>query len=341
MMYKFTIPEKIKVGFQKRKDTYTGSLAYVVYTDTKGVLRKKRSWEGWRDTSISPKEFENVPTEGFVLNKKVGETRWGWNPRKAWVRVYDPRDFEFEISVANLLLILEECSSIKGKGLEGEFVYAWDRAELILLPVTSQEYQESLALKKASQKKVTKKDMKEGLCYLNKEGEEVMYLGRHPFWRWYDEEDGFVFKSEKKHIFAYITKNDDTWYVQKGFTNLVSKLSDEPSPLFAERFEEFKNSKYGSAPVKLIRSQEGHASFIEEGGKYYQVNVAHHGIFGSRELKRRISHNSIEMSSGNFVKYPCGPWSNRRIDIKPDSVFNLKIVNEAGAEIEVMEFYHG
>jgi hypothetical protein len=51
------------------------------------------------------------------------------------VRVYDPRNFEFEISVANLLYILEETSSLKGKGLEGEFVYAWEGKELVLLPV--------------------------------------------------------------------------------------------------------------------------------------------------------------------------------------------------------------
>jgi hypothetical protein len=37
--------------------------------------------------------------------------------------VYDPRGFEFEISIPNLLYILQECTSTKGKGLDGEFVY--------------------------------------------------------------------------------------------------------------------------------------------------------------------------------------------------------------------------
>jgi hypothetical protein len=35
-----------------------------------------------------------------------------------------PRGFEFEISIPNLLYILQECNSTKG--LDGEFVYAWD-----------------------------------------------------------------------------------------------------------------------------------------------------------------------------------------------------------------------
>ena len=34
------IPKVIKVGKQKRSDTYTGELAYVIYIDEKGKVRK-------------------------------------------------------------------------------------------------------------------------------------------------------------------------------------------------------------------------------------------------------------------------------------------------------------
>ena len=40
----------------------------------------------------------------------------------------------------NLLFILENTNSIKGKGLEGEFVYGWDGTELVLIPVDSPDY---------------------------------------------------------------------------------------------------------------------------------------------------------------------------------------------------------
>ena len=69
---KLNIPDKIKVGFQKRSDTYTGKLSYITYINKKGKLAKETSWEGWRDEKITPLEFDNVPTEGFVLNKKAG-----------------------------------------------------------------------------------------------------------------------------------------------------------------------------------------------------------------------------------------------------------------------------
>ncbi len=114
------IPEKIKVGYQNRQGTYTGKLAYVIYFDAKGVLRKEKSWKSWTDDKIESHELENTPTSGFVLNKKVGGYDTGWNHRQTYTRVYDPRGFEFEIVIPNLLYILENTSCIKGKGLEDE-----------------------------------------------------------------------------------------------------------------------------------------------------------------------------------------------------------------------------
>ena len=84
------IPKKIVVGFQNRKDTYTQKLAYVIYYDDSGKLRKQVSWEHWRDKSIPIKEFDNIPTKGFVLNKDI--KRYGWHSfssNKTYIRVYD------------------------------------------------------------------------------------------------------------------------------------------------------------------------------------------------------------------------------------------------------------
>ena len=45
------IPKKIKVGYQDRDDTYTGKLAYVIYYDEKGKLRKENSWQAGETTT--------------------------------------------------------------------------------------------------------------------------------------------------------------------------------------------------------------------------------------------------------------------------------------------------
>lgn len=180
-MDKLNIPKIIKVGYQNRGNTYTGKLAYVIYIDEKGKVRKETSWNTWRDDKIDPNDFDNEPTEGFVLNKSGGGTRecYSWNPRNEFIRVYDPRGFEFEISLANLLFILQECTSSKGKGLEGEFVYGWDGTSLVLIPTCCKEYKESLEFTALKSKKIPRKEMVEGNTYQTKSREKLVFLGRH------------------------------------------------------------------------------------------------------------------------------------------------------------------
>jgi len=155
-------------------------LAYIIYFDQKGVLRKEKSWQSWRDNKIPSQEFANEPTSGFVLNKKVGDYVSDWNHRQAYVRVYDPRNFECEITIENLLYILENASSIKGKGLEGEFVYGWDGKDLILIPVDSPDYIELSKLNnlRHEKKKFDGKNLILGATYKSNSNNELIYLGR-------------------------------------------------------------------------------------------------------------------------------------------------------------------
>lgn len=256
------IPDKCKVGFNPRTDTYSGKLAYVIAFDGK-KWRKEVSWEGWiynyitpeeyevkkradyearrnqqiqyfnniekimadhnsgikkqsdwwvkdyneklnkgleahlhsyslnsyekfhpslgritMDENLKPFEFDNVPTEGFVLNKRAGGYSSGWNHRQTYARVYDPRGFEFEINIENLLFILQECNSIKGKALEGEFVYSWSGKDLILLPTSSSDYTSSKKFTEAQKSKVSLKDLIVGHEYMNKQMENIVYVGR-------------------------------------------------------------------------------------------------------------------------------------------------------------------
>lgn len=184
---RLNIPSTLKVGYQKRSDTYSGKLAYVTYVNKKGDIAKQTSWDGWRDRSINPDDFENVPTEGFVLNRHAGGYKSGWNFRQSKCRVWDPRGFEIEITIENLLFILEECTSTKGKGLEGEFVYAWQGPELILLPTCCEDYRCSTELMN-KQEKITVKDLKVGASYKGKEYDNLIYIGKMDWYIWETKE---------------------------------------------------------------------------------------------------------------------------------------------------------
>lgn len=253
MNKKLLIPGKIKVGYQDRNDTYTKKLAYVIYYDTKGVLRKETSWNGWRSEKIPFDDFENKPTEGFVLNKGVGGTResYGWNARNEYIRVYDPRGFEFEISVANLLFILQECTSTKGKGLEGEFVYSWDGKELVLLPVETQEYKMSTEFTSLQNNKISARDLKIGCGYTTKQMKPLTYMGRFNYVDYKYVENGKMFFGKKSHVFY--DSGSKKFMSLNSMESLAELISDIPVSNYAELVDNFNRTLHSSLPVSLVK----------------------------------------------------------------------------------------
>jgi hypothetical protein len=377
------IPQKINVGLQGRNDTYTGKLGYVIYWDNKGKLRKEGSWESWRwkegdkknirnditgkweDIICGPeyaaKAFDNVPTEGFVLNKDVGGARrsYGWDARIEKVRVYDPRNFEFEISIPNLLFILQETSAIKGKGLEGEFVYAWSGKELVLLPVGCKEYKNSAGFTDLQSKKVTKTDILPGCLYKTKKQVDVMYLGRYNWceiWTYRKTID-----ISPKHIF-YDVKSK-IFYQESGFTTLGERLTTEVAENYSDILEEYQNSKYFSIIKdciskpstidgdKLIKdgSYYSAVSYICEDNTYYQVQIYLQNDYtwrpGNSTFKgfRIVKKYRIDFNSGklNYVSLP----NNERSEIisltrfKDLTFMDLYLILNNGIEININEYF--
>ena len=229
------IPKTINVGFQNRTGTYTGKLAYVIYYDEKGKLRKEASWNSWRNKEIPNEEFDNVPTSGFVLNKKVGDYSSGWDHRQAYCRVYDPRNFEFEITIENLLYILENVNSIRGKGLEGEFVYGWDGKDLVLMPVESPDYKQIVEYNRVihNNETIKGKDLIVGATYLTKDNIEYVYMGR------FDKYEDCYWKNE--HPFK-TRKKMEKWCEE----NHVPEI-----PLNKRRYswERYEEDKYEPASI--------------------------------------------------------------------------------------------
>lgn len=243
------IPKVINVGFQNRNDTYTKKLAYIIYYDEKGKLRKETSWNSWRDNKIPNEEFENVPTSGFVLNKKVGDYDSGWNHRMAYCRIYDPRNFEFEITIENLLYILENTNSIKGKGLEGNFVYGWDGKDLVLIPTTSPDYIEIAKYNDIIHSNLTikNKDLIVGATYIDKSNKEYIYMGKFDYYKreWSDynrntECYGWKYANKKKHHFFAVKGYSDKYYFEQTKNvngRFISCINDAPHTSYAELFD--------------------------------------------------------------------------------------------------------
>ena len=235
-------------------------------------MRKEKSWNGWRDKNIEPQEFVNEPTSGFILNKKVGDYQSNWNYRHAYCRVYDPRNFEIEISIENLLYILENNNSIKGKGLEGQFLYAYSGKDLLLLPIDSPDYKEIIQYNEILHEKnyVKVKDLVLGGTYKTKSDEEYIYMGRFDYYDdvWesipyeIDSYYGKVTRSKsvkknvnkgKYHYFVKETKSDYSDSIYFNILTLkslgerfISIVSTECVENYAELFDELEYNPHYS-----------------------------------------------------------------------------------------------
>jgi len=318
MMASFFIPKKINVGFQERNGTYTGKLAYIIYFDEKGKLRKETSWNGWRDKKIDNEIFENEPTSGFVLNKKAGGYSTGWNHRQTYVRVYDPRGFEFEITVPNLLYILENATSTKGKGLEGDFVYGWDGKDLVLIPCEAPDYIELVKLNELrhSDKKVSAKDLKVGATYRTRENNEWIYMGK------FDEYESWrgTKKKTKSHFFYKRNKDGEVGYfetIKSPTQKLVEEISSEPVADFAEIFDKLEKSTIYS-PRDYSKTQWIPYTLEELANKLTDRRYIYvYSDFDSDDYERtEISENFYRDSEGKYcylkrqeVEYKRPYWS--------------------------------
>lgn len=258
------IPQELSVGFQNRPDTYTGKLGYIIYKDAKGVLRKQTSWDSWRNKSIEPVCCKNEPTEGFVLNRDVGGGRahHGWDTRLEKVRVWDPRGWEFEISIPNLLNIMRDCACSPGKGIEGKLVYSWSGATgPVLLPVKSEDYRKSMDFSSLQGLGVKAREMVPGYAYRTKRQEDWIYLGKFDYYfslgdtcyRQKAADTG----ATKKHVFAKLTAGK--WSLI--YRNDTKEIAQVVTPTVADNFAELVGlhikSARGSKIAKLVLKPEG------------------------------------------------------------------------------------
>jgi hypothetical protein len=249
------IPKKIKVGYNERKETYTGKLGYIIYQDNKGVWRKEKSWTSWKDDKIPADEFDNTPQDGLCLNKDVKRYNWShFGSNRSYIRVYDPRGFEFEITPENLIGILTETDCLK-RGLDGKFVYAWEGTNLILLPCGSETYQKAQEHTDRQDKKVLTKDLKPGYAYITKKGEEVIYLGRFDWHEYkYEYKNGrqeYVKEQTKSHIFTHTVKPEyslKSFFPKKDVSFLASVTSGSEVVEYPILLEEF-NATTNASPI--------------------------------------------------------------------------------------------
>jgi len=302
------IPSKIKVGFQSRGDTFTGKLAYVIYFDEKGKLRKEGSWNSWCDKKLGSIEIDNNPRSGYLFNKGVQRGGYDWGTGRSSIRVYDPRDFEFEITVDNLMGILMH-SDVSKRDIVEECVFAWEGKELVLLPVNSEEYQESVKYTAKQSEKVSAKQLIAGHTYNQKKHEEpLIYVGHFEWFDWAYEKHR-DYKSPYSH---HVTAKKHVFYNGSSFvTPAISSLSSVNSEEIVENYASIVDDFFKTANsqpivgVKVIpfrkKERNTYGYLYKVDGNKVEKTYIYYNDYRKDDIFNDIDYNShqYELQFGN------------------------------------------
>lgn len=136
-MTKYFIPSQIYIQENDAANFYTKKMAYVSFKKNDEIVHQL----------IEPKEFNNTPRKGFILNKEV-ENCSSYFKNYNEARILDPLGFEYIISLNNLTEILKHSSIINGV-FEEEMILAFQGKNLVLIPTKISEVNECLMKKQA------------------------------------------------------------------------------------------------------------------------------------------------------------------------------------------------
>ncbi len=303
------IPNKIKIGYQERTDTYTKKLAYVIYYGPDNKLRKKVSWDHWCNKKLGEHDYGNEPMEGFVLNKNVERCNWSYyGSGRSYIRVHDPRGFEFEVTPENLISILME-TDCNHRALQGKFVYAWSGGDLILLPCGSEVYQEAFKNTSLVTSKFSAKALVVGRSYQTKKDEELVYMGRMPWTTWaglYEYRKPNKVETSRNHVFW--SPASQCFIGMNSASNLAHENSSESVPNYAELTDwlDLTPAKLGKMPLELdplpslyLNERTEHSwhvpqttFFKEKDGVLYQITAGRHLIKDVKDVISSLRHFS-------------------------------------------------
>jgi hypothetical protein len=201
---------KVYVGFQGRRGVDEVPLGFLTpYTDDQAGQKRRDTVDAWAkgryggNKTFNSVELDNEPMIGFEVGRSIRRSG-GWNGSGAsYVRVKDPRGFELEITIENLVMIMNE-NLIDNGEIMAECVWGRDGNRNILLPTNSEPYKASKQMAKSLSEVISLKEVKPGDMIKLIDGTEGMYLGgmyalyRRPYY-YYDSD---LYVSNKRYVIA-------------------------------------------------------------------------------------------------------------------------------------------
>lgn len=198
---------------------------------------------------IHKKEIvKNTPQKGFSINKNT-YSEADYKSYVDGVTVFDPRGFEFSISIGNFLHLAKNNVIDHGE-IIAECILSWSvRGTLVLLTTNSIGYKEAVEYTKKQHVKFDPDNLKEGQTYFTKKSKDpLVYMGRHKFnssSSYIERELGFCFSPAKQLRHVFFNRENNKFISIIISKNIAGILDDEICEDFDILLSNFKNSYEG------------------------------------------------------------------------------------------------
>jgi hypothetical protein len=176
------ISKKVYVGFQGRRTEDEVPLGFMTpYGEDDAGVKRRATVDNWaRNHYGNSKTFnsvtiDNKPMIGFKIGRSVQRSS-GWNGSGAtYFRIEDPRGFELEITVENLVMISSICIIERGEIMQ-ECVWGREGQRNILIPTNSEPFANAVEMPDDDEK-VDMKTLKKGDRVRLASGQYGIWLG--------------------------------------------------------------------------------------------------------------------------------------------------------------------
>lgn len=282
------IPSEVTVGFKKLPDSFTGKKGFITYRELgnkQDKLFNQSNFDNFIDNSFETIQIKNKPLKGFVINKKITHEH-NYFGQYSTILIYHPDGFEFEISLSNLMTVMEY-SDIHSQEIQQKCILGWYRSYPVLMPINCPLYHEAKA-QNSEILEVTdmNKDLVPGRTYYSKKEKNLVYIGREEILKLPDFNNLQDIKSRQGHIFL---KNN---YEFVSLAKCQAAYSDEIHP----DFEYFK---------QMYQFQKAQVSIDAENINLIKFSINSKLKFIHDEFIDTINQNKDEITEGS--KYDKSP----------------------------------
>lgn len=238
------VPEKVYIGFQGRRTQDDVPLGFMTpYGEDQAGQKRMATVDGWArgyygstNKAFNSVTLDNKPMIGFKIGRAV--RRYGrFSGNSSKIRVEDPRGFELEISIENMLMLMNS-NIIEDGELVAECVWGRDGNANVLLPLNSEPYAHYLQTQQKKAAVIGLKNVKVGDSIELLTGEKGVYLGACYPVRVVQDSDTGKSEPEVASQKRYVLQGDDGHFRGYASIKVSSITKSAPHKLTAAEVNE-------------------------------------------------------------------------------------------------------